>query len=146
MADTTQYSGVGQLKERWFDRGDGTYARSVASIAVDGSTGLAVSPTTKKQYTLLSNSTATGSQVGPIDGGDYVWRAESSNFNGSTATLQFLGLDGTTWYPVRNAANTADVTLTATGSVAVGVAQGSFLRVAITGGTPAAMNSMLGGL
>lgn len=118
----------------------------VKMIGIDPTTGSAVSPTTKKAYTLLTSATATGSQVGPVDGGDYVWRAESSNFNGSTATLQFLGLDGTTWYPVRNAANTADVTLTATGSVAVGVAQGSFLRVAISGGTPAAMNSVLGGL
>lgn len=100
----------------------------------------------KKQYTLLAGATATGSQVGPISGGDYIWRAESANFNGATATLQYLGLDGATWYPVRNAANTADVALTATGSVAIGVAQGSVLRVAISGGTPAPMNSVIGGL
>lgn len=146
MADATIHSGVGQLKERWFDRGDGTFARSFASISVDPNTGLAVYPTTKKQYTLLTNATATGSQVGPIDGGDYVWRAEASNWNGATATLQFLGLDGTTWYPVRNAANTADVTLTANGQVAIGIAQGSFLRVAISVAVPTGVNSNVGGL
>lgn len=115
-------------------------------VNVDPATGQAMNLTDKKQYTLLSGATATGQSVGPVSGGDYVWRAESSNFNGATATLQFLGLDGTTWYPVRNAANSADVSLTATGSVPVGVSQGSFLRVAITGGTPTAMNSALGGL
>lgn len=97
-------------------------------------------------YQLLSAATATGAGVGSILGGDYVWRAESSNWNGATATLQFLGLDGSTWFPVRNAANTADVTLTANGQVGVGVGQGSTLRVAITGGPPTAMNSSLAGL
>jgi hypothetical protein len=116
------------------------------TVMIDATTGAAVNLNDKRQYTLLTAATATGQQVGPISGGDYVWRVESTNFNGATATLQFLGLDGTTWYPVRNAANTADVALTATGSVAVGVSQGSFLRVNITGGSPAAMNSSLGGL
>lgn len=99
----------------------------------------------KGQYTLLSGATATGQQVGPISGGDYIWRVEGT-FGGATATLQFLGLDGTTWNPVRNAANTADVSLTANGSVAVGIAQGSFVRVALTGGTPTGMNSAIGGI
>lgn len=102
----------------------------------------------KKQYTLLTNHAAIGAgpQVGPISGGDYIWRVEASNWNSGTATLQFLGLDGATWYPVRNAANTADVTLSANGSVSVGVAQGAILRVNVTAGAPTAMNSVLGGL
>lgn len=116
-------------------------AQVVIAVGADGG-----SVSDKKLYTLLAGATVTGSQVGPISGGDYIWRAESANWNGATATLQYLGLDGATWYPVRNAANTADVTLTATGSVAIGVAQGSVLRVAISGGTPAPMNSVLGGL
>ncbi|MGV1787382.1 MULTISPECIES: hypothetical protein [Agrobacterium] len=99
----------------------------------------------KKQYTLLAGATATGSQVGPISGGDYIWRAESANWNGATATLQYLGLDGATWNNVKDSAN-ADVTLTANGSKAIGVAQGSVMRVSISGGTPAPMNSVIGGL
>ena len=121
-----------QLVEIVRDNGDGT--------------GAATSPAGKTQYTLLSNATATGSQVGPIDGGDYIWRAEASNWNGATATLQFRGLDGTSWFNVRNAANTADVTLTANGQVGVGVGQGSLLRVAISGAVPAGVYSNLSGL
>lgn len=120
-------------------------ANLMKAINIDPATGSAVSPTTKKQYTLLSNATATGGWVGPLDGGDYVWRAEAANFNGATATLQHLGLDGTTPYNVRNLANTADVTLAATGSVSVVVAQGAFVRVSLSG-TPTAMNSGLGGI
>lgn len=116
-------------------------AQVVIAVGADGG-----SVSDKKQYTLLTNATATGSQVGPISGGDYIWRAEAVNWNGATATLQFLGLDGTTWYPVRNNANTADVTLTANGSVSIGVAQGAILRVAISGGPPSGANSALGGL
>lgn len=102
----------------------------------------------KAQYTLLTNQNAATSAgqagVGPVSGGDYIWRAEATSWSGVTATLQFLGLDGTTWYPVKDSAN-ADVTLTANGSKAIGIAQGSFLRVNVTG-TPTAMNSALGGL
>ncbi|WP_216331175.1 DUF5110 domain-containing protein [Rhizobium sp. X9] len=132
-----------------FNYKQGNFSRTadlVGIVPIDPATGQASSFSEKRQYTLLAGATATGSQVGPISGGDYIWRAESANWNGATATLQYLGLDGATWYPVRNAANTADVTLTATGSVAIGVAQGSVLRVAISGGTPAPMNSVLGGL
>lgn len=117
------------------------FIRGVANA--DGSTS---SLSAKRQYTLLTNATATGDQTGPVDGGDYVWRAEASNWNGATATLQFLGLDGSTWFPVRNAANTADVTLTANGQVGVGVGQGSYLRVAISGAVPTGVNSNLAGL
>ncbi|MBO9108714.1 DUF5110 domain-containing protein [Agrobacterium sp. S2/73] len=132
-----------------FNYKQGNFSRTadlVGIVPIDPATGQTSSFSEKRQYTLLAGATATGSQVGPISGGDYIWRAESTNFNGATATLQYLGLDGATWYPVRNAANTADVTLTATGSVAIGVAQGSVLRVAISGGTPAPMNSVIGGL
>lgn len=115
-------------------------AQVVIAVGADGG-----SVSDKKQYTLLAGATATGSQVGPISGGDYIWRAESANWNGATATLQYLGLDGTTWNNVKDSAN-ADVTLTANGSKAIGVAQGSVMRVLISGGTPAPMNSVLGGL
>lgn len=123
--------------------------KTADDVAIRGMFDASGNPTTfatKGRYTLLTNATATGSQVGPIDGGDYVWRAESSNWNGATATLQFLGLDGVTWFPVRNADNSADVTLTANGQVGIGVGQGSILRVAISGAVPAAMNSAIGGL
>lgn len=101
----------------------------------------------KKQYTLLTNQAAVGNgpSTGPISGGDYIWRAEAANWNGATATLQYLGLDGVTWFNVKDSAN-ADVALTANGSKGVGIAQGSFLRVAVAAAAPTAMNSAVGGL
>lgn len=99
----------------------------------------------KAGYTLLTAAAASGEAVGPIVGGDYIWRCEG-NFGGGTATLKFLGLDGVTWYPVRNAANSADLTMTATGQVGLGVSQGTYLRVDISGQTGASLHSALGGL
>lgn len=115
-------------------------AQVVIAVGADGG-----SVSDKKQYTLLAGATATGSQVGPISGGDYIWRTESASWNGATATLQYLGLDGATWNNVKDSAN-ADVTLTVNGSKPIGVAQGSVLRLSISGGTPSPMNSVIGGL
>ena len=136
MAFEKKYDGGTWTDEAGQRRG----AQVVIAVGADGG-----SVSDKKQYTLLAGATATGSQVGPISGGDYIWRAESANWNGATATLQYLGLDGATWNNVKDSAN-ADVTLTANGSKAIGVAQGSVMRVSISGGTPAPMNSVIGGL
>jgi len=106
---------------------------------------ISITSTARGNYTLLSNATATGQSTVAVMGGDYLWRAEASNWNGATATLQFLGLDGATWYNLTDDAN-APVTLTANGQKAIGVAQGSFVRVSITGGPPTAMNSVMGGI
>jgi hypothetical protein len=98
-----------------------------------------------KSYTLLSNASATGPAVSSIRGGSYIWRA-SGAFGGATATLQALDLDGTTWVNVRNQANTADVTATTAGSQGVVIGQGATVRVAISGGTGASINSVLSGV
>lgn len=121
-------------------------SRSIEVLRVVGRDGGDASG--KRRYTLLTNQAAIGNgpQAANIAGGDYIWRVEATTWNGATATLQFLGLDGTTWYPVRNAANTADVALTASGSVAVGLSEGSTVRVAVTAAAPTGMNSALGGL
>ncbi len=102
----------------------------------------------KGQYVLLTNQGATGNgpQAGPVSGGDYLWRVTATTWNGATATLQFLDLDGTTWSNVKKSDGTTDVTLTANGSVAIGVAQGSVLRVAVTSANPTGMNSQIAGL
>lgn len=41
MADKIVYSGVSNIQEKWLDRGDGTFARATATIAVDPGTGTA---------------------------------------------------------------------------------------------------------
>lgn len=96
-------------------------------------------------YTLLTNASATGAPATGIRGGDYIWRVEGT-FGGATVTLQTLGLDGTTWINVRNAANTADVTATAATSIGIGIGQGASVRAAISGGTGVSINSSLSGL
>lgn len=41
MADRTVFSGVGNIQEKWLDSGDGTFARRMATVQVDPSTGTA---------------------------------------------------------------------------------------------------------
>jgi hypothetical protein len=140
MADKLQsdVGGLAKLKPL----GDGSYAIAVAPVDSSGNPFGG-----KTAYTLLTGSTVTGAGVGPIAGGDYLWRAECAGWNGATATLEFLGLDGTTWYPVKKSDGTTSVTLTANGSVACGVAQGAMLRVAISAAVPTQpMYSAMGGL
>lgn len=98
----------------------------------------------KYSYTLLNNVAATGSGVGPIAGGNYIWRVEATSWNGATATLQYQQLDGVTWTAVRTSAP-ADVAFTANGVVAVTIGDGSIMRVLITGGPPAGVRSNLAG-
>ncbi len=83
--------------------------------------------------TLLSNGTATGSAV-EWGGGQGHFTAESSNWNGATATLQFQTSNGT-WLDAGS-----DTTLTANG-------HGRFflpltnIRIEITVATPTAVYS-----
>lgn len=98
----------------------------------------------KFNYTLLNNVAATGSGVGLIAGGNYIWRVEATNWNGATATLQYQQLDGVTWTAVRNS-TPADVAFTANGVVAVTIGDGSIMRVLITGGPPTGVRSNLAG-
>jgi hypothetical protein len=134
MADQYVNGGPGSLAERMIDMGDQSYAKQV--VQAHG------------YYSLLKGlaAIAPGAMVGPVAGGDYLWRTEAANWNGSTATLQYLGLDGATWFPVLKSDGATSVTLTANGSVAVGIAQGSVIRVNVTGAAPTGMNSAIGGL
>ncbi len=134
MADVTFNSQVAGTRKKLVDMGDGTHAE-VVSVAGGA----------KQAYTLLSGASATGPAVSGIQGGDYIWRV-SGTFGGTTATLQQLDLDDTTWVNVRNAADTADVTATAAKSLGIGVGQGATMRVLITGGTGVSLNSALQGL
>ena len=80
---------------------------------------------------LLKNVTATGSAV-TWPGGTGHFSAVCAGWNGATATLQFLGPDGTTWIPLG-----ADTTLSANGS-ALFQCQPGQIRVAISTATPSA--------
>ncbi len=82
---------------------------------------------------LLTNATATGSYV-EVVGGQYIWAAEGT-FSSATLQLQSVGPNGT-------AIDIAGATLTANGFVHVIIADGSRVRVAITG-SPTAMYSSL---
>ena len=82
---------------------------------------------------LLSNASATGSFV-EVTGGRYIWAAEGT-FNSATLQLQSVGPNGT-------AIDIAGASLTANGFIEVMIANGSRVRVAITG-SPSAMYSSL---
>lgn len=130
MADRTAANSLG-LNKRYVDLASGLYYAECVVVA-------------RPVYTLLSNAAATGAGVTDIVGGNYVWRAESSNWNGATAKLQVLGLDGVTWVDVLDTA-AATVTLTANGYKVVTIGQGATVRVLITSGPPTAVYSNLGG-
>ena len=112
---------------------------------IDPTTGLPIGAPTPQAYTLLRNASATGNPVTGIRGGSYIWRVEG-NFGSGTATLQVLGLDGTTWRAVRNTGNTADVTLSANGEQGALIGQGATVRVVISGATGASLSSVLSGV
>lgn len=82
---------------------------------------------------LLSNASATGSYVDVV-GGQYIWAAEGT-FSSATLQLQSKGPNGT-------AINIDGASLTANGFVGVFIADGSQVRVLVTG-SPSAMYSSL---
>ena len=116
--------------------------RATPTISVDENGDYGGGP---KAYALATAGVLAPTS-GSVRGGDYIWACEATAWNGATATLQTLGQDGTTWRNMRNAANTADVTMTATGTVGIGAGQGSSFRVMLTGGAPANFYSNLAGL
>jgi hypothetical protein len=71
--------------------------------------------------------------VAEVFGGNYVFAAASSNFNGATVALQLLLPDGQTWI---NAG--VGTTLTANGAGWVSLAPG-LVRCNVTGGPPTAL-------
>jgi hypothetical protein len=84
-----------------------------------------------ERFTLISNGSATGSSV--------IWRGGkgtfivTGTFGGATVTLQFLGIDDTTWVDVG-----AEAALTADGIVGFELAAG-MIRAEVVGGTPSAL-------
>ena len=82
---------------------------------------------------LLDNASATGSFV-EVTGGRYIWAAEGT-FSSATLQLQFTGPNGT-------AIDIAGAVLAANGAIEVMIANGSRVRVAITG-SPSGMYSSL---
>lgn len=90
-------------------------------------------------YQLLTNGNATSPQVGPVAGGDYVFRCEGT-YGGSTCKLQVLGLDGVTWFDV------ASASFTANNSLGVSLGQGAIARVNVASGSPSALYAALQGL
>ncbi len=136
----------GNKKDIFGVPGQRVYARAVDTTAAVWAlpVAAAVSSGGKVSYTLLSAASTTGAASTNIAGGNYVWRVEGT-FGGATATLQVLGLDGTTWTNAKDADGTTDITATAARSKAVTVAQGTAVRVAIAGGSGVSLNSTLGG-
>ena len=89
---------------------------------------------------LLSNGSATGAGV-QWPGGKGVATVVGT-FGGTSATLQYLAPDGSTWLDVKtldpsSGAQTA-VALTAAGSIGFMLPPGP-IRIALTGGTPSAI-------
>lgn len=82
---------------------------------------------------LLTNASATGSYVDVV-GGRYIWAAEGT-FSSATLQLQSKGPNGT-------AIDIAGASLTANGFIEVMIADGSQVRVSVTG-SPSAMYSSL---
>lgn len=99
-------------------------------------------------YVVLLNKVSVigqGPDKGPINGGDYILRVEADNWNGATATLKVRKLNGTGYYTAKTDAN-ADITFTADGQVALGIAQGATVAIAVTGTAPTNMTAVLGGM
>lgn len=82
---------------------------------------------------LLSNASATGSYADVV-GGRYIWAAEGT-WSSATLQLQSKGPNGT-------AIDITGASLTANGFIEVMIADGSQVRVSVTG-SPSAMYSSL---
>ena len=88
---------------------------------------------------LLTNATATGAGV-RWEGGEGV-ATFAGTFAGTSATLEYLGPNGSTWIPVAAMADDGTqttVALTAAGAIGFILPPGT-IRAVLTGGTPTAM-------
>jgi len=90
----------------------------------------------QQSYSLAVDMDAVGNSavVEDVWGASYVWSV-SGTFGGTTATLQALGPDGTTWLDVDS--------MTANGSKGVVVGHLASLRLKLAGGTPSNIYSSL---
>lgn len=86
-------------------------------------------------YALLTNASASGSAVGPINGGSYEW-CTTGTFGGASLQLQALGPDGTTYINVGSA-------VTSAGCTGVVLGRNAQVKVTVTGGTPSGLFSSL---
>ena len=84
---------------------------------------------------LLDNASATGAAF-QVSGGKYIWVADGA-FVTDTLQLQFLSPDGTSWMDF------AGASLTVEGAVLVEIANGSTVRVEVTGVSSSALFSTL---
>jgi hypothetical protein len=84
---------------------------------------------------LLSNASATPSVYTQAVGGRYIWTCEGT-FGGATLQLQGKTANGT-------AIDVLGASMTANGALEVMIADGSELRVTVTGGSPSALYSYL---
>ena len=84
---------------------------------------------------LLNNASVTGSAL-KVSGGRYIWACDGT-FGGDTLQLQFLSPDLTSFIDVVGASMTAE------GAMEVLVANGSTMKVTVTGGGASALFSTL---
>lgn len=90
----------------------------------------------QQSYSLAADMDAIGNSpvLEDVWGASYVWSV-SGTFGGTTATLQALGPDGTTWLNVDS--------MTANGSKGVVIGHKASLRLNLAGGSPANIHSSL---
>lgn len=93
-------------------------------------------------YALLTNGAATGAAV-DIKGGQYAFVVDGT-FGGATASLEFQATATGAWTTVN--ANGVAVSLTANGTRTPIDLPAGRVRIAIAGGTPSAMYSVLLGM
>ncbi len=98
----------------------------------------------KKAYTLLSDASTTGDPISSISGGSYIWRIEGV-WGGAAATLQMLGLDGSTWKTVLML-NGTNMEALSDSSMELVIGQDAILRVKLDNATASTkLNSVLAG-
>ncbi len=102
-------------------------------VAVTGANGLPMR-FVAGPYALLSNTSASGSPVGPVVGASYEW-CSTGTFGGATLALMALGPDGATYMQI--------ATQSAPGCTGVVLGQNAQVKVTVAGGSPSALYSSL---
>jgi hypothetical protein len=89
--------------------------------------------------TLLSNASTLGNGAAQTvsHGGTYLYQI-AGTFGGTTAKMQILGPDGTTWQDYTGVSHTA------AGMIKIDLPAGAQVRSVMTSGTPTAMYATLG--
>jgi hypothetical protein len=131
MTDIYANNPAGHLR-RFVDTGDGGHAETMV--------------TGKPVYLLLAdtNGPGPGPAIYDIIGGHYVMCVEAIGWNGGTAQLQVLGLDGETWRDVKDAATGTNVSFNADASIPLMIAQGAVLRLMLSDGIQGAFANLGG--